>query len=54
MEGREKPHMDIYKEIKNDMNYDPGHMLTSLVVLHLKNFKHLVFVAQIVHICCDS
>jgi hypothetical protein len=32
MEGREKPHMDKYKEITNDWIYDASCMITSLLV----------------------
>jgi hypothetical protein len=51
MEGREKPHMVKYKEIMNYWNYDASCMLTSLPVLDLENFKHLIFVAQCVCVC---
>jgi hypothetical protein len=40
----ENPHMDRYKEIINDLNYDVSCMLTSLVVWDLENFKCFVFV----------
>jgi hypothetical protein len=46
MEGREKLHMDKYREITNDWNYDTSCRLTSLLILDLENFKHLIFVAQ--------
>jgi hypothetical protein len=46
MEGREKPHMDKYKEITNDWNYDASYMLASLLVWDLENLKRLIFVAQ--------
>jgi hypothetical protein len=35
MEGREKPHMDKYKEITNDWNYDTSCMLTLLPVWNI-------------------
>jgi hypothetical protein len=46
MEGIETPHMDKYKEIKNDWNYDASCMLTSLLLWDLENFKCLDFIAQ--------
>jgi hypothetical protein len=46
MEGREKPHMDKYKEIINDWNYDTSCMLTPLLVWDFENFKRFIFVAQ--------
>jgi hypothetical protein len=49
MEDIEKPHMDKYKEITNDYNYDASCMLTSLPVWDLENFECLIFVAQSVH-----
>jgi hypothetical protein len=50
MEGIEKPHAEKYKEIMNDWNYDAKCTLTSLLILDLENFKHLVFVAHSVQI----
>jgi hypothetical protein len=50
MEGKEKPHTDKHKEITNDWNYNASCMLTSLSAWNLKNFKHLIFVLQCVHI----
>jgi hypothetical protein len=47
MEGIEKPHMDKYKEITNDWNYDSKCMVTSALVSDLP----LVPVAQSVHTC---
>jgi hypothetical protein len=38
MEGIEKPHMDKYKEIMIDWNYDAICMLTSLAVSDLHVF----------------
>jgi hypothetical protein len=38
MEGREKPHVDKYKGIMNDWNYDTSCMLPSLLVLDLEIF----------------
>jgi hypothetical protein len=49
MEGREKQHMDKYKEIVNDWNYDASCILMSLPVWDVENFKHLIFIAQCVH-----
>jgi hypothetical protein len=49
MEGTEKPHMDEYKEVMNDWDYGASCTLTSLLVLYLENFQHLIFVAQSVH-----
>jgi hypothetical protein len=46
MEGREKPHTDIYKEVAIDWNYDATCMLTSFPVWNLENFLHLVSVVQ--------
>jgi hypothetical protein len=46
MEGREKPHMDKYKEITNDWNYDASCTLTSLMILDLENCKRVVFDAE--------
>jgi hypothetical protein len=46
MEGGEKPHINKYKEIMNDWNYDANCTLTSLLFLKLENFKHLISVAQ--------
>jgi hypothetical protein len=46
MEGREKPHTNKYKEIKNHWNYDASCTLTSLPVWDLENFKRLIFVVQ--------
>jgi hypothetical protein len=46
MEGIEKPHMDKYKEITNDWNYDASYMLTSLPFWDFENFKRLIFVVQ--------
>jgi hypothetical protein len=45
MEGREKPHMDKYKEIMNVWNYDIRCTLNSLPVLDFENFKWLIVVA---------
>jgi hypothetical protein len=53
MEGTEKPHMDKYKEIMNDWNYDASCRLPSFLVSDLENFKHLNFVAQSVQIFCS-
>jgi hypothetical protein len=52
MEGIEKPHMDKYKEITNNWNYDSSCTLTSLLVWDLENFKRLIFVVQSVQITC--
>lgn len=38
--------MDEYKEIKSDWIYDTSCMPTSLLVLGLEVFKHLLFGAQ--------
>jgi hypothetical protein len=46
MEGIEKSHMDKYKEITNNWNYDASCMETSLPVWDLENFKRLIFVVQ--------
>jgi hypothetical protein len=46
MEGTEKPHVDKYKEITNDWNYDASCTLTSLPVWDLEHFKRLIFVVQ--------
>jgi hypothetical protein len=53
MEGTERPHMNKYKEIMNDKNYDASCMLTSLPAWNIENFKHLMtFVAQSAHVRC--
>jgi hypothetical protein len=44
MEGTEKPHVDKYKELTNNWNYDASCTLT----WDLENFKRLIFVAQTV------
>jgi hypothetical protein len=49
MEGTEKPHMDKYKEITNDWNYDSSCTLTSLPVWELENLKCLIFIVWILH-----
>jgi hypothetical protein len=46
MEGREKPHMEKYKEITNYWNYDASCMFTSLPASDYENFQCLIFVAQ--------
>jgi hypothetical protein len=46
MEGIEKPHVDKYKEITNNWNYDASCTLISLPVLDLENIKRLFFVVQ--------
>jgi hypothetical protein len=46
MEGREKPHVEKYKEIMNDWNYDASATLTSLLVSDLENNECLIFTAQ--------
>jgi hypothetical protein len=47
MEGSKKLHMDRYKEIVNDWNYDASCMLTSLPGLGLRKFQVLDF-------CCTE
>jgi hypothetical protein len=49
IKGREKPHKDKCKEIKNDWNYDACCTLKSLLVSGLENLKGLTFVAESVH-----
>jgi hypothetical protein len=46
VEGIEKPHMDQYREITNDWNYEASCMLMALLVWDLGNSKCLVFVAE--------
>jgi hypothetical protein len=46
MEGSEKPHVDKYKEMTNDWNYNASCTQTSLLVLDIENFQHLIFVEQ--------
>jgi hypothetical protein len=46
MEGIEEPHMNKYKEIMNNWNYDASCTLTSLTVRDLQNFKRFIFVVQ--------
>lgn len=52
MEGTENPHMDEYKEVMNDWNYDASYvlMLISLPVLDFEKFKCLIFVAESIHV----
>jgi hypothetical protein len=38
--------VDKYKKITNEQNYDASCTLTSLPVLDLESFKHLIFVAE--------
>jgi hypothetical protein len=45
-EGTEKPHMDKYKEITNDWNYDAGCTLASLPVSDSEHFMRYIFVAK--------
>jgi hypothetical protein len=45
MEGTEKPHVDKYKEITNNWNYDASCTLTSLPVWDLE-IKRLIFIVQ--------
>jgi hypothetical protein len=47
MEGRQKPHMEKYKETTNDWNYDANCMLTSLLVSHLENFLCLILLHRV-------
>jgi hypothetical protein len=47
MEGIEKPHMDKYKDIMNDWNYDASCTLASLLVWNLENSEMLDF-------CCTE
>jgi hypothetical protein len=56
MEGIEKPHVDKYKEITKDWNYDTSCTVTSLPVWDLENFKRLIFVVQTVlaHFYCEA
>jgi hypothetical protein len=42
MEGIEKPHVDKYKELTNNWNYDASCTAASLPVWDLENFKHLI------------
>jgi hypothetical protein len=49
MEGIEKPHMDKYKEITNNWNYDASCTVTSLPIWDLENLKRLIFIVQTVH-----
>jgi hypothetical protein len=44
MKGREKPHTDKYKKIRNGWNYDTSCTLTSLPVSGLEDLKRLVFI----------
>jgi hypothetical protein len=43
MEGTEKLHMDKYKEITNDWNYDASYTHTSLPVKEIRKFQALDF-----------
>jgi hypothetical protein len=49
MEGGEEPHMDKYKERTYGWNYDTSCTFTSLRVLDLENFKHLILVTHHVY-----
>jgi hypothetical protein len=53
MEGRQMPHMEKYKGITNDWNYDASCTLTTLLVWDFENFKRLLFVVQSVHQTLD-
>jgi hypothetical protein len=46
MEGREKLHMDKYKAITNDWNYNTSYMLPSLPASGLENSKSFILLAQ--------
>jgi hypothetical protein len=55
MKGREESHMDKYKEVTNNWNYDASYVLTSLPVLSSEDFfKCLIFFAWSVHGSCCS
>jgi hypothetical protein len=53
MEGIEKPHVDKYKEITNDWNYDASCTLTSLPVWDLENLKRLILLYS-VYVCLND
>jgi hypothetical protein len=46
MKDTEKPHMDKYKEIINDGNFDDSCTRMSLVVSNVENVKHLILIAH--------
>jgi hypothetical protein len=46
MAGREKPHMDKYKEITNGWNFDVSCTHTLCLVSDLESFKRLIFAAK--------
>jgi hypothetical protein len=47
VEGREKPHIDKYKTITNDWNYDASCTLASLPAWDLDNFKCLFLLYRV-------
>jgi hypothetical protein len=49
MVGREEPHMDEYKEVMKDLNYDMSCVHASLPVSISGNFNCLTSVIQCVH-----
>lgn len=46
MAGREEPHLNEYKRVLNDWNYDVCCTLTSLLFSDLENLMCLVVVVQ--------
>jgi hypothetical protein len=44
MEGTGKLHMDKYKEVVNDWNFNASCVLTSLPVMEIDSFLLLIFV----------
>jgi hypothetical protein len=54
MEGRENPHVDKYKEITNNWNYDAGCTLTALPVSTSENFKRLILLHRVYTLPSDT
>lgn len=50
MEGGGNPYMDRYMKVLNDWNYVDSCVVASLLVWHLENFRHMIFVAQILQV----
>jgi hypothetical protein len=48
MKGREKPHMEKWREMMNNSNCDGGCTATSLMVFDLEKFRPLIFIERTV------
>jgi len=44
MQSREKPYMDKYREVMNDLNWDGSYVLASLLMWGFENFMCLILV----------